>query len=176
MFLIITRDMLFFTAMKSILRKGNIVLIRNEDDINTTLHQHAVVIIDTLMNNIFHSSLLNRLERLNPTHVIVFSPFKIKRCFGKVPVTFVQRTIPLVDFITLINGGYCTVAKTHVSLSRKQHQVLTCIASQMSTEDILHKLKISLKTFYCHKHTIMMILNLRRITELVHYPHIHYLV
>ncbi|STM47914.1 transcriptional regulator [Escherichia coli] len=63
-----------------------------------------------------------------------------------------------------------------VSLSRKQHQVLSCIANQMTTEDILEKLKISLKTFYCHKHNIMMILNLKRINELVRHQHIDYLV
>ncbi|MGS3209620.1 helix-turn-helix domain-containing protein, partial [Escherichia coli] len=49
-------------------------------------------------------------------------------------------------------------------------------ANQMTTEDILEKLKISLKTFYCHKHNIMMILNLKRINELVRHQHIDYLV
>ncbi|WP_369333621.1 helix-turn-helix domain-containing protein [Corallococcus praedator] len=53
---------------------------------------------------------------------------------------------------------------------------MSCIANQMTTEDILEKLKISLKTFYCHKHNIMMILNLKRINELVRHQHIDYLV
>ncbi|MDM8614073.1 helix-turn-helix transcriptional regulator, partial [Escherichia coli] len=70
----------------------------------------------------------------------------------------------------------CSVPEAAVSLSRKQHQVLSCIANQMTTEDILEKLKISLKTFYCHKHNIMMILNLKRINELVRHQHIDYLV
>ncbi|EED1343861.1 helix-turn-helix transcriptional regulator, partial [Escherichia coli] len=115
-------------------------------------------------------------ERLKPVHVIVFSPFNIKRCLGKVPVTFVPRTITIIDFVALINGSYCSVPEANVSLSRKQHQVLSCIANQMTTEDILEKLKISLKTFYCHKHNIMMILNLKRINELVRHQHIDYLV
>ena len=176
MFLIITRDTMFFTAMNNILSKGNVVHIQNEEEIDVMLHQHAFVIIDTLMNNVFHSNLLTQIERLKPVHVIIFSPFNIKRCLGKVPVTFVPRTITIIDFVALINGSYCSVPEADVSLSRKQHQVLSCIANQMTTEDILEKLKISLKTFYCHKHNIMMILNLKRINELVRHQHIDYLV
>ncbi len=51
MFLIITRDTMFFTAMKNILSKGNVVHIQNEEEIDVMLHQHAFVIIDTLMGN-----------------------------------------------------------------------------------------------------------------------------
>lgn len=91
-------------------------------------------------------------------------------------MTFVPRTITIIDFVALINGSYCSVPEADVSLSRKQHQVLSCIANQMTMEDILEKLKISLKTFYCHKHNIMMILNLKRINELVRHQHIDYLV
>lgn len=160
MFLIITRDTMFFTAMKNILSKGNVVHIQNEEEIDVMLHQNAFVIIDTLMNNVFHSNFLTQIER----------------CLGKVPVTFVPRTITIIDFVALINGSYCSVPEAAVSLSRKQHQVLSCIANQMTTEDILEKLKISLKTFYCHKHNIMMILNLKRINELVRHQHIDYLV
>ena len=50
MFLIITRDTMFFTAMKNILSKGNVVHIQNEEEIDVMLHQNAFVIIDTLMN------------------------------------------------------------------------------------------------------------------------------
>ena len=61
-------------------------------------------------------------------------------------MTFVPRTIAIIDFVALINGSYCSVPEADVSLlSRKQHQVLSCIANQMTTEDILEKLKISLK-------------------------------
>lgn len=176
MFLVITRDTMFFIAMKNILNKGNVVHIQNEEDIDLTLHQNALVIIDTLMNNVSHSAMLTKIERLKPFHVIIFSPFNIKRCLGKTPVTFVQRNITIIDFVALINGSYCSAPEADVLLSRKQHQVLTCIATEMTTEDILEKLKISLKTFYCHKHNIMMILHLRRINELVRHQHIHYLV
>ncbi len=137
MFLIITRDTMFFTAMKNILSKGNVVHIQNEEEIDVMLHQNAFVIIDTLMNNVFHSNFLTQIERLKPVHVIIFSPFNIKRCLGKVPVTFVPRTIAIIDFVALINGSYCSVPEADVSLSRKQHQVLSCIANQMTTEDIL---------------------------------------
>lgn len=63
MFLIITKDTMFFTAMKNIVSKGNVVHIQNEEEIDLTLHQNALVIIDTLMNNVFHSSMLNKIER-----------------------------------------------------------------------------------------------------------------
>ena len=96
MFLIITRDTMFFTAMKNILSKGNVVHIQNEEEIDVMLHQNAFVIIDTLMNNVFHSIFLTQIERLKPVHVIIFSPFNIKRCLGKVPVTFVPRTITII--------------------------------------------------------------------------------
>lgn len=83
MFLIITVDTMFFTAMKNILSKGNVVHIQNEEEIDVMLHQNAFVIIDTLMNNVFHSNFLTQIERLKPVHVIIFSPFNIKRCLGK---------------------------------------------------------------------------------------------
>ncbi len=41
MFLIITRDTMFFTAMKNILSKGNVVHIQNEEEIDVMLHQNA---------------------------------------------------------------------------------------------------------------------------------------
>lgn len=84
---------MFFTAMKNILSKGNVVHIQNEEEIDVMLHQNAFVIIDTLMNNVFHSNFLTQIERLKPVHVIIFSPFNIKRCLGKVPVTFVPRVM-----------------------------------------------------------------------------------
>lgn len=115
MFLIITRDTMFFTAMKNILSKGNVVHIQNEEEIDVMLHQNAFVIIDTLMNNVFHSNFLTQIERLKPVHVIIFSPFNIKRCLGKVPVTFVPRTIAIIDFVALINGSYCSVPEADVS-------------------------------------------------------------
>lgn len=68
------QDTMFFTAMKNILSKGNVVHIQNEEEIDVMLHQHAFVIIDTLMNNVFHSNLLTQIERLKPVHVIIFSP------------------------------------------------------------------------------------------------------
>jgi LuxR family transcriptional regulator, dicarboxylate transport regulator len=64
MFLIITRDTMFFTAMKNILSKGNVVHIQNEEEIDVMLHQNAFVIIDTLMNNVFHSNFLTQIPKV----------------------------------------------------------------------------------------------------------------
>ncbi len=115
MFLIITRDTMFFTAMKNILSKGNVVHIQNEEEIDVMLHQNAFVIIDTLMNNVFHSNFLTQIERLKPVHVIIFSPFNIKRCLGKVPVTFVPRTITIIDL------SHSSMAVTALCLKRLCH-------------------------------------------------------
>ena len=74
MFLIITRDTMFFTAMKNILSKGNVVHIQNEEEIDVMLHQNAFVIIDTLMNNVFHSNFLTLLGLFilfNRSHQII---------------------------------------------------------------------------------------------------------
>lgn len=167
---------MFFTAIKNILSKSNVVHIQNKKKINVMLHQNAFVIINTLINNVFHSNFLTQIKQLKPVHVIIFSPFNIKRCLKKVPVTFVPQTITIINFVALINGSYCSVPKAAVSLSRKQHQVLSCIANQITTKNILKKLKISLKTFYCHKHNIIIILNLKQINKLVRHQHINYLV
>lgn len=82
MFLIITGDTMFFTAMKNILSKGNVVHIQNEEEIDVMLHQNAFVIIDTLMNNVFHSN-FTQIERLKPVHVIIFSPLILNAARGK---------------------------------------------------------------------------------------------
>ncbi|MDM4717483.1 hypothetical protein QT223_21335, partial [Escherichia coli] len=52
MFLIITRDTMFFTAMKNILSKGNVVHIQNEEEIDVMLHQNAFVIIAVSYTNL----------------------------------------------------------------------------------------------------------------------------
>lgn len=72
-----------FHRDENILSKGNVVHIQNEEEIDVMLHQNAFVIIDTLMNNVFHSNFLTQIERLKPVYVIIFSPFNIKRCLGK---------------------------------------------------------------------------------------------
>ncbi len=115
MFLIITRDTMFFTAMKNILSKGNVVHIQNEEEIDVMLHQNAFVIIDTLMNNVFHSNFLTQIERLKPVHVIIFSPFNIKRCLGKVPV-------PLFRGLSLsLILSHSSMAVTALCLKRMCH-------------------------------------------------------
>ncbi|STE43521.1 transcriptional regulator [Escherichia coli] len=74
MFLIITRDTMFFTAMKNILSKGNVVHIQNEEEIDVMLHQNAFVIIDTLMNNVFHSNFLTQIEPIKTCPCHYFLP------------------------------------------------------------------------------------------------------
>mgnify|MGYP000084440113 CR=1 FL=1 len=83
MFLIITRDTMFFTAMKNILSKGNVVHIQNEEEIDVMLHQNAFVIIDTLMNNVFHSNFLTQIERLNLSMSLFSPPLILNAAWGK---------------------------------------------------------------------------------------------
>ncbi|MEL2390584.1 helix-turn-helix transcriptional regulator, partial [Escherichia coli] len=45
MFLIITRDTMFFTAMKNILSKGNVVHIQNEEEIDVMGNDSNLLIV-----------------------------------------------------------------------------------------------------------------------------------
>lgn len=72
-----------FHRDENILSKGNVVHIQNEEEIDVMLHQNAFVIIDTLMNNVFHSNFLTQIERLKPVHVIIFSPLILNAAWGK---------------------------------------------------------------------------------------------
>lgn len=102
------QDTMFFTAMKNILSKGNVVHIQNEEEIDVMLHQNAFVIIDTLMNNVFHSNFLTQIERLKPVHVIIFSPLILNAAWESI-------------------GDLCSANYRHHRLCRThQWQLLLC--------------------------------------------------
>ncbi len=48
--------------------------IYRTEEIDVMLHQNAFVIIDTLMNNVFHSNFLTQIERLKPVPCHYFLP------------------------------------------------------------------------------------------------------
>lgn len=72
MFLVITKDTVLFTAITFLLNKSQVVHVQDEDDIDLVLHQHCHIIIDTLMNNVFHSAMAEKIKQLRPEQVIVF--------------------------------------------------------------------------------------------------------
>lgn len=176
MFLVITKDTVLLGAMMNLIGKESVLHVRHASDICPTRHQHAQVIIDTLDNNLFYSEMAQKLESLQPSRVLIFSPFRIKKCLGNIPVTFIARNIALLDFVALLNNRVRYRSSPALSLSRKQHQVLTCILQQKPCEEIVEELNISPKTFYCHKYNVMLLLKLRKMRDLVRHQFSRYLV
>ncbi len=76
-------------------------------------------------------------------------------------MTFVPRTITIIDFVALI------MAVTALCLKRMCPSHASSISFELHCESndngrYSGETENTLKTFYCHKHNIMMILNLKR--------------
>lgn len=175
MFLVITKDIMLFNAITHLINREEVLHVQNAEEICEKHHTRARVIIDTLNNNIFHTSCIQKLEGIAPLRVFVFSPFRIKKCLGNIPVTFISRDISVNNFMVLLNSKYNPKSTLELSLSRKQHQILTYILRQKTRQMIVHELRISTKTFHCHKYNIMLLLKLRKMNDLVRHQIASYL-
>ncbi len=91
-------------------------------------------------------------------------------------MTFVPRTITIIDFVALINGSYCSVPEADVSSPTQAASGFELHCESNDNGRYSGETENIAKTFYCHKHNIMMILNLKRINELVRHQHINYQV
>ncbi|POT58595.1 helix-turn-helix transcriptional regulator [Citrobacter amalonaticus] len=167
MFLVFTKDSILLQAIHYLINKDNIIHIQRVEDLSAVQESNAKVIIDMLNNNILHTSIAYQLEKIKPAKIIIFSPFRIKRCFGDIPVIFVNRNISLVNFIDLLNCKENYTIAPELSFSHRQHQIITYILQQKSSNLIAEEMKISLKTYYCHKYNIMLLLKLRKMSDLV---------
>ena len=175
MFLVFTKDIILLQAIYHLIKKDVIVHIQHTEDFSTIEEHNAKVIIDTFNNNIFYTSIAYQLERIQPAKVFILSPFRIKRCFGDIPVVFINRNVSLCNFITLLNCDGNYDISPELSISRRQHQILTCILQQKSCYSIADEMHISLKTYYCHKYNIMLLLKLRKMSDLVRHQISSYL-
>lgn len=167
MFLVFTKDIMLLQAIYHLIKTDVIVHIQHAADFCTIEERNVKVIIDTFNNNIFYTSIDYQLERIQPAKVFILAPFRIKRCFGDIPVVFINRNVSLHAFITLLNCDENLDISPELSFSRRQHQILTYILQQKSCYSIAEEMQISLKTYYCHKYNIMLLLKLRKMSDLV---------
>lgn len=167
MFLVITKDMYLLNAFKHLLRRYDVVHISSANQICEIAHKGAHVVVDSLNNNVFHSDLGSKIKQIQPTQAYVISPFTIKKCLGNTPTVFIERHASIFEFITLIERRHQRRNTRKLSLSHKQHQILTLILRESSGDDIATSLGISRKTFYSHKYNIMLLLKLRKMCDLV---------
>lgn len=175
MFLILTKDTMLLQAIYHLVKNDVIMHIQRAEELRAVENRHAKVIIDTLDNNIFHTSLAYQLEKIKPSMVYILSPFRIRRCFGDTPVVFVRRNVSLADFMGLLNCNEIYDITPELSLSRRQHQILTYILKQESCRTIAERMNITIKTYYCHKYNIMLLLKLRKMSHLMHHQISFYL-
>lgn len=83
MFLVITKDTVLFTAITFLLNKSQVVHVQDEDDIDLVLHQHCHIIIDTLMNNVFHSAMAEKNQTAKTGTGHCFFPFYYQKMPGR---------------------------------------------------------------------------------------------
>lgn len=167
MFLVITKDNMLLQAIKHMLTTDAVIHVQCVEDFCAVEQGKVKVIIDLLNNNIFYTRLAQHLEKIRPAKIFILSPFRIKRCFGDTPVVFLYRNIPLIDFLGLLNCNNHYWVSPELTLSRRQHQIITYILQQRSCDAIAEEMQISLKTYYCHKYNIMLLLKLRKMSDLV---------
>lgn len=176
MFLVITKDIFFLNAVTHLLKSHDVIHITTASQLCETTHKGAYILIDTLNNNIFHSDLEYQIRRIVPVLAYVVSPFSIKRCLGNIPTVFIDRRIGVFEFVAILQRRFAVHHSKMLSLSHKQHQILTLVMQEHSGEKIAEKLCISPKTYYSHKYNIMLLLKLRKMSELVRLSIAQYLV
>lgn len=97
-YLIITRDKILFHGVSGLVGAKRCIHIRQKQDICLHRHRNAVVVIDTLLNNILHDPLADCLDSLQPLRVIILSPFGIGRLFPKSQLVFMPRDAGMQEF------------------------------------------------------------------------------
>ncbi|WP_370605680.1 helix-turn-helix transcriptional regulator [Citrobacter braakii] len=175
MYLILTRDRMLFQGITCLTGPDNTVLIQREEDICPDRYRHAVVIIDTLKNNIFHSALSTRILQTEPRHIFVMSPFGIKNCLGDTDVKFIPRTIHPTEFRRIIISEEYSPWQPEIYLTLRQHQVMTTLLTTHQTRHTCAEMNIMMKTFYNHKYDVMDLFGVRRLNKLLEHPCLDYL-
>ncbi|MGM8766084.1 helix-turn-helix transcriptional regulator [Enterobacter asburiae] len=175
MYLILTRDRMLFQGIACLTGPDNTVLIQREEDICPDRYRHAVVIIDSLKNNIFHSALSTRLQQTEPRHIFVMSPFGIKNCLGDTEVKFIPRTLHPTELRRRIINGVHFPWRPEIYLTRRQHQVMSTLLTTHQTRDTCTEMNIMMKTFYSHKYDVMNLFGVRRLNKLLKHPCLDYL-
>ncbi|ECB3971332.1 LuxR C-terminal-related transcriptional regulator [Salmonella enterica] len=148
--------------------------IFQKQDICQHQHKNAVVIIDTLMNNILHSPLSDCIITLKPKRIIILSPFGIKRLYSVERVIFISRNIHPKEFCRVLLERKVIGSPT-IYFTKKQHQILTLLMRMKNIRHIAEEIDITQKTLASHQYNIMLLLNLRQFSRLLTHPFANYL-
>lgn len=175
MYLVITRDGLLYQAIASLVKPAVTEHIRDAQDICVQRHRHASVILDTLYNNVLHTSLYGYLEWISPRGIYILSPFGIKHCFRSIPVVFIPRTLSPEAFRATVVDGQGETWWPEVTFTRRQHRVMTQVLQRNSDRQITNDMNISVKTLASYKFNIMLLTGLRRFSRLMTHRYAVYL-
>ncbi|MGS0639224.1 hypothetical protein [Citrobacter sp. VF227] len=165
-YLIVTQDGMFFQGISTLAGAKFCVHIRQEQDICLHRHRKAVVIIDTLMNNIFHNPMAECLKRLEPTRIIILSPFGVSRLFPGEMVIFISRDVHAALLSQVLFNGD-DVRSPKIYFTKTQHRIITSFLRLNNARRIAAEMDIAQKTLNCHQYHIMLLLNLRKFSLLL---------
>lgn len=158
------------------MKKQNVIHIISAEQICETSHKNSRIVIDTYHNNIFHTDIGRKLQLLSPLHVYVISPFIIRKCLGRTPVTFINRKESVSELSRVIGSCQKTKPTLRFVFSNKQHHILTLIMQEVSGDDVANNLNIRKKTYYSHKYNIMLALKLRKMCDFVNHQYSKYFI
>lgn len=162
MVLVITRDCFLLTAIKYLLPDENVIHLTDSSKIKIEHKQNVKIIVDNYYNNVMHTTLVSQLVFLFPERVIIFSGFNIKLLFMGVKVIYLSRkTTP--DLIVNAMNGLDVGGEGLIRLTRKQHYILTEVASGKRSYEIANNIKTSVKTIDSHINQMKKILQIRRV-------------
>ncbi|MBC6504651.1 hypothetical protein GW742_24875 [Citrobacter freundii] len=172
--LIITRDRVLFEGVSGLSGAKRCVHIRQKQDICQHQHRNAVLVIDTLQNNIFHGPLADGLESLQPSRVIILSPFGIRRLFPESRRVFMPRDAGVAEFCRILSGGK-EYRQPAVYFTKKQHQIVSLFLRLNHVRHIAEETGITQKTLASHQYNIMLLLNLKQFSRVHTHPFADYL-
>ncbi|HFV9915594.1 TPA: hypothetical protein ACIBH9_004418 [Salmonella enterica subsp. diarizonae serovar 61:l,v:z35] len=172
-YLIITRDRMLFEGFSGLTGAKCCVHIRQKQDICVHRHRHAVVVIDTLLNNIFHGPLAECLGRLQPARVIILSPFGVRRLFPESRLVFMPRDAGVAAFCRVLSGGE-ECRQPAMYFTKRQHQIVSLFLRLNNARHITEETGITPKTLASHQYSVMLLLNLRQFSRIHTHPFADY--
>lgn len=175
MVLVITRDYFLLTAIQHLLPDENVIQLNDTKQIAIARNQKIKIIIDNFYNNVMHTSLVRQLVFLFPEKVIIFSGFNIKFLFMGVNVIYLNRKIASTLIVNAING-IDVWEQNLIVLTRKQHYILTEIASGKRNDEIARKMNVSVKTIGSHISHIKKIIQVSRMYRITKVHEYKYLI
>lgn len=173
-YLIITQDRMLFEGISSLVGAKNCIHICQERDVCLRQQHNAVVVIDTLLNNVLYSPLIERVINLKPVKIIILSPFGIRRLFPTCPVIFISRNVLPEEFYRVVVKGE-EVRRPTLYFTKKQHQIVTLLLRMKNVIHITEIMGVTQKTLATHQYNIMLLMKLRKFSRVFTHPFADYL-